>query len=503
MSLRTRLLGAFALVTGVMLLPSLFAARQLSNVRDIAIPGRTAQAAAVAGLGGMQRLVTELDRLERSFLATGDAALGHTVAMHLDSLRQAYDVFQASPYGDLSTELEPVLQDIDSLSADLERRVREGRLADATDEFDVLLSSFNLAARRFRSTADSIDARASAELAEADAMTRRARTRTLIGVGLAVALALLFTGLVAHWLSTPLRRLGRAMAAVADGVLKAPDDLPFDRNDEIGELATSFDIMTRRLAALDRRKSEFLGLVSHELKTPISVIRAYAEMLQEELPDLSESQTRLIEELVEQSEGMAHRVSRLMDLSRLEAGTYQLQFDSVRLVDFMADLVATYRRRAEEKGITLVTTISSTVPDTVVIDGDIVREEVLGNLVLNAIRYTPEGGRIEVSLDGDQQAIHFAVADSGPGIPKEHRAHIFRKYYVADRRRAVGSGLGLAIAKEMAELHGGLILLEDTEPGSGARFRVTLPTHGSGADVELPADSLMGDRGRVGTLHVA
>lgn len=503
MSLRTRLLGAFGLVTGVMLVPSLFAASRLSSLRDIAIEGRKAHAAAVTSLGGMQRLVTELDRLERSFVATGDSALGSTAAARLDSLQRVYGTFRTSPYGDLASELEPILLDIDSLSADLDRRVRNGRLADATDEFDVLLSSFSMAERQFQSMADSIDTRAGSELATAEAMTRLARTRTLLGVGLALGLALLFTSLTTHALSAPLTRLGRAMAAVADGVLKAPEDLPFDRDDEIGDLATSFDIMTRRLATLDRRKSEFLGLVSHELKTPINVIRAYAEILRDELPELPECQKRLIEDVVEQTDGMAHRVSRLMDLSRLEAGTYQLQFDSVRLDRFMADVVATFRRPAEQKGIKLVTTVSTTVPDEVVMDGDIVREEVLGNLILNAIRHTPEGGRIEVSLDGDQRSIHFVVADSGPGIPKEHRAHIFRKYYVADRTRAMGSGLGLAIAKEMAELHGGLILLEDSGPGGGARFRVALPTGGGGPDMEVPDRSLIGDGEPGRTLHVA
>jgi signal transduction histidine kinase len=98
---------------------------------------------------------------------------------------------------------------------------------------------------------------------------------------------------------------------------------------------------------------------------------------------------------------------------------------------------------------------------------------------------------VDVLIEGDGGGIVFTITDSGPGIPEEHRAYIFDKYYVVDRARAVGSGLGLAIVKEMVGLHGGLVTLEPSEPGRGARFRVSLPRVSEGASLEIPAPSMV------------
>jgi signal transduction histidine kinase len=503
MSVRTRLLSMFGLVTGIMLVPSAFAVSRLGQLSGIAIEGRTAHAAAVTGLGRMQSAVIDLDRLERSFIATGDADLGRRAAAQLDSLRTQLEAFRASPYGGLATEVAPILEEIASLTIEVDAQVDRGRLDAATTRFETLLSRFDLADRGFRAMADSVDTRARAELSRADDMLESARTQTLYGVGVALILALLFTGLTTHWLTAPLRRLGRAMAAVADGVLRGSDDLAYDRDDEIGDLFFSFDVMTRKLAALDRKKSEFLGMVSHELKTPINVITAYAEILRDELGDVAEYHRDMLGSVGNQSREMARRLSRLMDLSRLEAGTYQLQFDPVPLRCFMADIRSTYRRFAEEKNVSLEVEISDCATAEVVMDGDIVRDEVLGNLILNAIRHTPGGGRVEVSLDAHEHGIHFLVADTGPGIPEEHRDHIFRKHYMADRALAVGSGLGLAIAKEMVELHCGIIALEDTLPGWGARFRVCLPVAPFREGLELPTECLMDPAANAGAATLS
>lgn len=491
MSLRTRLLATFGLVTGVMLVPSLFAVSGLSQLREIAVEGRAGHAAVVTRLGQMQAMVIDLDRLERSFIVTGNPALGAAAVARADSLNRVHEEFRASPYGSVGSTLGPLIEEITRLTVDVHDLVRAGRREEATDRFENALGHLAAAKREYRTVADSVDALARADLRRADAMGALARDRTLAGLGLALLLALVFTGLTTQRLTDPLRRLGRATARVADGAFEVPEDLPYERTDEIGDLADSFAIMTRRLAELNRTKSEFLGMVSHELKTPINVIAAYMEMLREDLDDVSEHHANMIRDVDDQARGMARLVSRLMDLSRLEAGTYQLQCDAVGVEHLLAELASTFRRLADDKGITVETKLSETAPSEVVLDADIVRDEVLGNLMLNAIRHTPEGGRIEVSADGDAKGIQFVVADSGPGIPPQHRDLIFRKHYVADRTKAVGSGLGLAIAKEMVELHGGLITLEDTEPSCGARIRVALPIMPATVDVEVPASSLL------------
>jgi signal transduction histidine kinase len=181
-----------------------------------------------------------------------------------------------------------------------------------------------------------------------------------------------------------------------------------------------------------------------------------------------------------------------MDISRLEAGTYRLSVERTPVEDIATGLERMFERAAREKGIRFSVHVAESAPSDAVVDVDILRDEILGNLVNNALRFTPHGGWIEVRIDGDAGGIAFTVTDSGPGIPEEHRAYIFDKYYVVDRARAVGSGLGLAIVKEMVALHGGLVTLEPSPPGCGARFRVSLPRVTDGASLEVPALCMVG-----------
>lgn len=194
----------------------------------------------------------------------------------------------------------------------------------------------------------------------------------------------------------------------------------------------------------------------------------------------------MITAVFEQAEIMAQRVSRLMDISRLDAGTYKLAPEPIRVEDLVKGVVSMLERLAEDKDIEMQIRLADSVPESVTVDVDVVREEVLGNLVSNALRFTPEGGRIAIDVEGREGGVDITVTDSGSGIPEEHRAHIFDKHYTSDRTRTVGSGLGLAIAKEMVELHGGLITLEDAPPGWGARFRVAFPSIPATADLEVP-----------------
>jgi signal transduction histidine kinase len=145
---------------------------------------------------------------------------------------------------------------------------------------------------------------------------------------------------------------------------------------------------------------------------------------------------------------------------------------------------------AEQKKVALDFRILDSAPASLVLDVDIIRDEVLGNLLSNALKFTPPGERIELTVHGEEGGVVFTVTDSGPGIPPEHRDFIFEKHYRGDRSNAVGSGLGLAIAKEMVELHGGLITLEESEEGQGARFRVALPLTPPSPELEVPHASL-------------
>jgi signal transduction histidine kinase len=474
-SVRTRLVMSFVAVIAVLMVPSLLAVSQLARLRRLAVEGRAGQAVATESLGRIQSTMADLNRLERSLIATSDTALSQSALAASDSMASAYARFAKSPYADVGAGLAPIVSDVAARTRDIGRQMGAGRVEDATLSFDSMMSSFGRADHELAVTADSIDTLGRRDRARAQTISHSARLQMLIGIVVALLLTMILAALTTRALTTPLRQLSRATARVADGVFDVPPALPYERRDEIGELSSSFRTMTRRLAELDRTKSEFLGMVSHELKTPVNVISAYAELMEEELDGYEGTLHKLQLGMRQQADVLTRLVNRLMDISRLEAGTYRLSPEPVRVADLLSGVDHTFRRLAEEMNVKLTVKKAEGTPESVVLDVDIIRDEVLGNLLLNALRYAPEGGWAELSAEGDAHGVVFTVTDSGPGIPEEHRAHIFRKHYVADRTRAVGSGLGLAIAKEMVELHGGLIWLEPSEAGVGARFKVALP----------------------------
>ena len=493
MSLRWKLTLGFAAVTLVLLVPSLFAASRLAQLRELAVEGRSGHAAAVAGIGRMQALLAELNRVERSYIVTGDSALGSATSSLADSLRVVHRRLASSPYGELGIGLDPVVHDVADRSDRIAEHMRAGRIAEATAELQPMIARMATADAQLAAVAAGVDALARQEIVRADDMTESARVQTLVAVVIALLWSVILASLITHALTSPLRRLSRGMAHVADGGFETPSDLPYDRRDEVGELSTSFRTMARRLADLDRVKSEFFGIVSHELKTPLNVIRAYSEVLQDELGDkASDFHRTLLSDVMEQAQVMGRRVSRLMDISRLSAGTYQIAPEQVQIDDFATQLRRAWEMRALDHHVRYEVFVRPSAPISVVMDVDIVRDEVIGNLVSNALRYTPVGGRVDVVLSGDERGVVFTVTDTGPGIPEEHRDLVFRKHYTIDRRSVVGSGLGLAIAKEMVELHGGLIQIEPSPPGCGARFSVALPLVPTVAELEVPTAELIG-----------
>jgi signal transduction histidine kinase len=195
---------------------------------------------------------------------------------------------------------------------------------------------------------------------------------------------------------------------------------------------------------------------------------------------------------------MAKMVSRLMDISKLESGRYEMHEEVVLVGDLLLGLVRGYEFLAGERNIKLHHEILPDTPDDVEVDVDLFRDEVLGNLVSNALRFAPEGGEVRVRACPEAGGVLFEVADDGPGIPRKHRAHIFKKYYQAERSRAVGSGLGLAIARELVGAHGGWINLGEKGPDGlgGAVFDVWIPTR-----VRKPAKKKAGKKTAPDTLR--
>jgi len=298
---------------------------------------------------------------------------------------------------------------------------------------------------------------------------------------LALILALVTVGAVSVWLtrsiSRPVRELESGMRAVADGELDHQLEITPDRSDEFGELARSFQAMTRQLNELDKLKAEFVSVASHELKTPINVIIGYLQLLEEGVyGDLTPQQRQIHQTLVLQANTLQRLVKQLLDVSRFEAGGGRLELRDVKVSTIRKDLEGAFNVLAMQRDVRFCVEEQPGVPPVVHWDVDRINE-VLGNLLSNAFKFTPHGGSVTLVIQPAQEGVRMIVRDTGAGIPPEQLPRIFDKFYQADNQgaaRSDGSGLGLAIAKQIVDAHGGSITCEST-PGVGTTFTITLP----------------------------
>jgi two-component system phosphate regulon sensor histidine kinase PhoR len=238
-------------------------------------------------------------------------------------------------------------------------------------------------------------------------------------------------------------------------------------------VVTLTDITQRRRLEVLRR--DFVANASHELKTPVAAVRALAETLLAALPDDPEAGHRFAERIGREAERLEALVRDLLDLSRVERGT--LDVEPVDLVGLVKEVTGGYADRAEERRVRLRTELR---PDLSVRGDRAQLGLLLSSLLDNALRHTPAGGTVQVRLDAGEGGAVLAVADTGEGIPAGELTRVFERFYRVDKARARqtgGTGLGLAIVRHVAEAHGGGVRV-DSELGRGSTFTVTLPVSG-------------------------
>jgi len=300
----------------------------------------------------------------------------------------------------------------------------------------------------------------------------------LLGLGTAAAALLIFRP--AH---RRLHALQEAAAALGEGQtgVRAPES----GGDEVAALAKAFNEMagrleerTHALKSADRVRRQLLADVSHELTTPLAAIRGYVETLQMPgVPPDTTTRERYLGIVGEETERLEHIVGDLLDLARIEGGGVSLKFEDVSIEALFQRVLHRHEQMLSDRGVTLDAEIA---PDAAVVRADSHRlEQALQNLVSNAVRHTPAGGRILVQTFGEADTVHIVVQDSGPGIPEEHLPHIFDRFYKADVSRTnvlvgAGSGLGLSIVQAIVHRHGGTITAANA-PTGGARFVISLP----------------------------
>jgi len=231
------------------------------------------------------------------------------------------------------------------------------------------------------------------------------------------------------------------------------------------------DVTRERRAEAVRR--DFVANVSHELRTPLASLRAMAETLRDGGLEDPQLRVRFLGQMLEEVDRMTRLVNDLLDLSALEAGVVRLRREELQARELLEAVARRYQQAASRRGVGLAVR-----PGEARLQGDRDRlEQALGNLVDNAVKYTPPGGRVELGVEAGGGEVRLVVEDTGPGVPPEHLPRIFERFYRADPSRSReegGTGLGLAIAKHIALAHGGRVEACN-RPEGGARFAVVLP----------------------------
>jgi signal transduction histidine kinase len=322
-------------------------------------------------------------------------------------------------------------------------------------------------------------------LAPANAMRRELILR---GVMIAVFGALLSL-FAAHWISTPVRQLMFASRALQAGQFKR--QVPLSGPTEVRELGSAFSSMAdaiewlitseqaarREAERANRSKDEFVATVSHELRTPLTAILGWARLLRDGRL-APEAQTRAIAAIDRNAQVQRRLIDDLLDVSRIVRG--ELKFDQTVVPRAHAAPAAldAVSPQAAEKGVTIERRIDRAPIEVI---GDAQRlQQVVWNLVLNAVKFTPSGGRVIVALRRRGRDAELVVSDTGIGLSPEFLPHVFDWFRQADSastRAQPGLGLGLGLVRQIVELHGGRVRAESAGPGRGATFLVTLPLH--------------------------
>lgn len=478
MSLRARIVLGLVAIAAILLIPFGYALRSIENLHNTTRALRDREFAASLLLGAFREATEDLDRSEDALLflhdrastARMEATLARTEKM-ADSLR----LYGLAPTGVAVTTAAQKTRA--AAAAELEA-ASAGRAA-AAEGISVNQTRPAIAEIK-KAIADGEILLRNRTVARVDTATIYADRAQRVGMG-SLGFAVLIAALLAFWLarsiSRPVYELDRGMRAVAEGDFSVPLTYSSQRRDEFGRLSASYASMAAQLAELDRMKAEFISVASHELKTPINVIIGYVELLQERVyGEVNPRQQEVLATLMKQANSLTRLVKRLLDISRFEASGGKLDVRDIHLQRFLTNMESSFRVLAQQRGIEFSIRHAPDLPETVHWDEDRMNE-VIGNLLSNAFKFTPRDGSVVLSVERVEESVQVTVADTGAGIAPDQLQHIFQKFFQADNQAQAavkGTGLGLAIAKEIVDAHGGTISAE-SQRGAGSTFTVVLP----------------------------
>jgi signal transduction histidine kinase len=478
MTLRARLGWGLLAIAVVLLIPLLLSIRSLEQLYGTSRLLRDREFAASLLLGTLRERTDDTRRAEDALLFIHDEKSALRMQRQIDTLFILSDSLARYRLELPASQIRASLDALRSATRDEYEQAAAGR-----STVGEMISS-----QRTRPAIAIVDSAIDASAALLRTRTRQrlsdATAATLNAERLAagaLVVALLIAAMIALWLlrsiARPVNELDRGMRAIAEGDLSYQLVLPPNEQTEFGRLATSYTTMARQLAELERLRAEFVGVASHELKTPINVIIGYLDLLKEGLyGELSDQQKQILDTISNQANTLTRLVKRLLDISRFEASGGKLDIRDVDLPRFLSTLESSFSVLAMQRGISFGIDHRPGLPQHVFWDEDRINE-VLGNLLSNAFKFTERGGKVGLTVSPADQNVVITVTDTGAGIPPAQLPHIFDKFFQADNQAQAatkGTGLGLAIAREIAEAHGGDIGVE-SRIGEGTTFTVVLP----------------------------
>ena len=297
--------------------------------------------------------------------------------------------------------------------------------------------------------------------------------RQLITVFMLVAIAAFVAAMFfSHVLTNPITALTRTIQKMGKGDLSVR--VPVKGSGELRNLAESYNTMAEQLESLDKSRNQFVSNASHELKTPLTTMKILLEniLYQPDMPQ--DMRDEFLSDMNHEIDRLTSIVTDLLTLTKMDSHKMELHLEELDLSELAAETLRLLQPTAEQRRQLL----KSRIMPGIVLSGDASKlGQVIYNLTENAIKYTPDGGQVVVSLTTKGRHAVLTVEDNGVGIPKEDQAHVFERFYRVDKARSRetgGTGLGLSIVNQLVTLHGGSVRV-DSEPGEGSTFTVELP----------------------------
>ena len=479
MTLRSRLALGLVILAAVLVVPLFVARSALQRLHGQVRSLREGEFQASLVLGRLRDAMGDVRAREVALGVVRSDTVHRELLSALDKAEALADSLDRHALDGSAERIRDDVRKVRAAAEDEYRAMRNGRsgladsisqerVAPALHDADIALSPAELVLRT----------RTQQRVQDAESALGDAEQVSLAALIAALALAAGISWWLTRSISEPVRELEEGMRAVADGELGHQLNYHSDRSDEFGRLATSFQEMSQQLAELDKLKAEFASIASHELKTPINVILGYLQLMEEGVyGPLTDKQKEVAQTLATQARTLARLAAQLLDANRFEAGGGRIEPRPISLRTMLDELERSFHVLAIQRGIDFRVVREPGLPEEVTWDPERMNE-VTGNLLSNAFKFTPSGGRVELdAAPAEDDCIRLTVCDTGAGIPADQLPHVFQKFYQADNQgaaSAVGTGLGLAIVKGIVEAHQGQIKCESTE-GKGTQFTLLLP----------------------------